>query len=263
MVWFTTARENAIPLWLLATVLAWRAMEQLQPGVVIDLRSQVVAWVLIALVPFALQLPGGSELHLGSRCAMMLLAMSAVTYRNGLVGTLRLMPILFLTLVIIPVQEQLFLAVSYPLRLISTMLTVETLQLFGCDIAYQLTTIRVGGFHLAITDACSGISQLAVLFLLGYIVVIMKQHRSFGLAALHYLALLPVVIFANAVRLIITILLFYAIGEKAFENTYHAALGYCFVLLATALFYVIGALFPQTPDSSQSPDTNESGPQTY
>jgi exosortase/archaeosortase family protein len=255
IVFFTTARDNAIPLWLLAVILAWRAMEQLRPQTHLELPSQIAAWLFVALVPFALQLPSGGELHIGPRIAMLLLAMSIMIYRNGLKAAASLMPILFLTLVIIPVQEQLFLAISYPLRLISTILTVETLQLFGCDIIYQLTTIRVQGFDLAITDACSGISQLAVLFLLGYIVVIMKQHRNFGYAALHYLALLPVVIVANAIRLILTIVLFYAIGEKAFGNAYHAALGYFFVFLATSLFYAIGALFPQAPTVKTSPNS--------
>ncbi|WPJ96833.1 exosortase/archaeosortase family protein [Coraliomargarita algicola] len=252
---FTTSRENAIPLWILALVLAWRAMESMQHRDVFDLRSQIGAWILIALVPFALQLPGGSELRIGVRCAMMLLAMSVITYSNALQGTLRLMPVLLLTLVIIPVQEQLFLAVSYPLRLISTMLTVETLQMFGGDLSYHLTTIQLGEIQLAITDACSGIAQLAVLLLLGYIVVLMKQHRHLGLATLHYLALLPVVIFANAIRLVITILLFYAIGEKAFGNTYHASLGYVFVILATYLFYAIGGLFPSQTPSEETPET--------
>ncbi|HBR93169.1 MAG TPA: hypothetical protein DEA90_03290 [Opitutae bacterium] len=254
---FTTARENAIPLWILALVLAWRAMEHLEPRDLFDLRSQIAAWLFIALIPFALQLPGASELRLGVRCAMMLLAVSVIAYNNALHGTLRLMPVVILSLVIIPVQEQLFLAISYPLRLISTMLTVEALQLFGRDISYHFTTIHLGDYQLAITDACSGISQLAVLLLIGYVVVIMKQHRNFGFATLHYFTLLPVVIFANAIRLVITIILFDVIGEAAFDNSYHATLGYVFVMMATYFFYAIGGAFPNVDDANESSKPNE------
>jgi exosortase/archaeosortase family protein len=181
--------------------------------------------------------------------------MAVLAYTYTPLKALRFLTPLFIALVIIPIQEQLFLAFSFPLRLISTILTVETLQLFGSNLSYELTSIRGGSFEVAITDACSGISQLAVLFLLTYIVVVLKQHRSPWYATLHYLSLLPIVIFANVIRLMLTILLFYVIGEKAFSNSYHALLGYAFVLLAIGLVYGIGALFPEKPSIPVSSQT--------
>lgn len=249
---FTTARDNAIPLWILAFILAWNTLQKLEPRRQnVDLRTQVIAWICIVLVPPSLQLPALGNLDLGAYTALLLVTMAVITYAHSPSSTLRLLPALFIAIVIIPVQEQIFLAISFPLRLISTILTVETLQLFGSTISYQLTSIRVGSFEVAVTDACSGISQLAVLLLLGYVVVVMKHHRSPWNASLHYLSLLPIIIFANAVRLILTILLFYLIGEKAFSHHYHAFLGYIFVISSTLIFYAVGALFPE----EASPET--------
>jgi exosortase/archaeosortase family protein len=244
IIFYTTARDNAIPLWCLSVLLAKDAMVQLKPKSTVG-GARFIAWVLLALVPLCLQLPGGSGLRLDALLAMLLLASAIVTYSNGLMGLLRLLPVLFLTLVIIPIQEQLFLALSFPLRLISTIVTVEPLSFFGCDISYQLTTISIGDFQIAITDACSGISQFAVLLLLGYVVVTMRRHVSLLNGLLHYLSLVPILIFANVVRLVLTIMLFYLIGEEAFSNTYHASLGFFFVILSTILLYCVGGLFPE------------------
>lgn len=256
VLFYTTARDNAVPLLILGCLLAWRGVNRLSQ------RSKtkgafIAAWVLIVLVPLSLQLPYGSQLKLDSLLAMLLIGLAIVTYTNGFSGLVRLFPALFLTCILIPIQEQMFLALSYPLRLLSTLLTVEPLQLFGLDISYQLTTITIGTYQVAITDACSGIAQFAVLLLLGYVVVLLKTHRTSANALLHYLSLVPVLIFANAVRLVITILLFYLIGEAAFSNTYHAGLGYFFVIFSTLLFYWIGSIFPDRDTDARLSEPNQ------
>ncbi len=250
------AAENGVPLWLLGVLLGLRAMSGLKPQSGSLLRARIAAWLLMGLVPLALQLPTGGNFQLDTLTALLLTAFAVILFHNGFAGFLRFLPVLLLTLVIIPIQEHLLLVLSYPLRLISTILTVETFQLFGCEVTSVLTTIRVKGSDIAITDACSGISQVTVLMLLGYIIVVWRHSRLFY-AALHYASLVPVVIFANTVRLFLTILLFYAIGEKAFDNLYHSSLGFFFVIFATALFYWIGALFPKKDDPVPNAEKEE------
>jgi exosortase len=245
ILFFTTAKDNAVPLWLLAVIISWRTISGLRIINRTDTPARISAWILLALVPLCLQIPSISGLHFNTMLSVFLVAMAVIAYSNGRYAVFRFVPVLVLTLLVIPVQEQLFLALSYPLRLISTILTVGTLRLFGVDISHQLTTIRLASCDIAITDACSGIAQMAVLVLLGYIIVIMKHHRTYCYAILHYAALVPIVIFANSVRLVLTILLFYIIGKDAFSNVYHASFGFLFVIFATALFYWTGALFPE------------------
>ena len=152
---------------------------------------------------------------------------------------------LFLCFLAIPYQEYWTLALSYPLRLISTCLSAETLRLFGDAVEYHLTTIRVGGAEIAITDACSGIRQLEALLLLGYLIV-RRQHTRTGWAVLHYFFMLPAVIAANSVRIAATVLLFHWIGAAAFDDFRHTLLGYLLVIVALLLFWWFGALFPDT-----------------
>ncbi len=241
------AAESGIPLLLLAMLLGARAMAALKPLSGSPLPAKITAWITLALVPLCLQLPEGGSLQLDRLSACLLIAFAIILFNNGFAGFLRFLPVLLLTLAVIPMQEHLLLVLSYPLRLLSTVLTVETFQFFGCEITNDLTTIRLKDSSIAITDACSGISQVTVLMLLGYIIVI-RRHAHFFYAALHYASLLPIIIFANTVRLFLTIILFYIISEKAFDNVYHSALGFFFVIFATALFYWTGALFPKKND---------------
>lgn len=219
---FTSARDNSIPLWVLALLMSYSVTQYGGPEYQSGSRSGILAWTLIILAPLSLYLPWADFLHLERSVACMLTLLALLAFSNGAVVVLRSIPVLALCILIIPIQEQIFLSLSFPLRLLSTLVTAETLQVFGADISYNLTTITLGQFQIAITDACSGISQLAALILLGYIIVRMKAHLSPLYATLHYL-----------------------IGEEAFNNRYHAGLGIAFVLLSTALLYGTGALFPE------------------
>jgi exosortase len=242
ILFFTTARDNAVPLWLLACLLVARSLMHMH-DTVNRAGNQFAAWVLLLLAPLCVILVGDAY-KINTTLAVLCLVMAILSYAAGIKNALNSLAVLVLTLLIIPVQEQLFLALSYPLRYISTILTVESLSFFGSEITYERTTIQIGESKIAITDACSGITQLAVLFLVGYVLVIYKQHVNRGYALLHYLSLVPIVILANGVRLILTVLLYYQIGENAFNDTYHAGLGYFFLILATGIFYSLGSLFP-------------------
>jgi len=246
VIYNTTVRDNAVPLWILAVILSWTALKSLAgQSLAAGVRARSIAWSLLLLIPVWLQCMKAGIWQLDMRVSLLLVTLAVLCYRYGIRAAFRALPIAGLTLVLIPVQEQFFLAVSYPFRLISTMLTVESLQLFGSSIQYHLTTIQLEGIQVAITDACSGISQLAVLFLLGYLIVQQKQYKHAFSALLHYSSLLPIIVIANSIRLVGTILLFHLIGEDAFSNRYHAALGFVFVIISVLMLYGIGMLFAE------------------
>lgn len=235
--------DRTLPLLLLAAVITCTVFLKHRLGTR-GLLSKSVAWImlLLVLVPIALRLPM-PNIALVLFFQVWAVCIFCLGLRSGLwMG----IPLLLCQL-IIPYQEQLSLFFSYPLRLISTIISAETLQFFGCNIQYELTTITVGTAEIAITDACSGITQLEVLLLLCYLVVL-RQHRSTLWRGLHYLCILPVIIVVNSLRLILTVLLFFLLGTKAFDEIWHVSLGYLLVIFVMLLFWWIGALFPQNQE---------------
>jgi exosortase/archaeosortase family protein len=181
----------------------------------------------------------------------LLFFLAAFCFWGGIKSTLIfLLPILICTM-IIPNRDVLALLFSFPLRLLSTIISVESLRLFGFDIEYHLTSIRLPGSGIAITDACSGIEQLEILLLLGYLLVKM-QHTRKRWALLHYLFILPAVVFVNSIRIIVTILLFYKFGQRAFADPVHITLGYILVIAVVVLLWIIGPLFPDVETNSST-----------
>ena len=156
----------------------------------------------------------------------------------------------------VPFRESIVLYLSYPFRMVSTVLSVGFLQIFGMHIENDNTTIRIEGLDIAITDACSGIQQFEAMILVAFWLV-MVWKRPFIWRCVHYAFLIPSIILANAVRIILTIVLYKAGLESVLNNTWHEGLGYAQVVLAVAFFFLVGCLLPESDSGASSGKQNE------
>ncbi len=217
-------------------------------------KERIVAW---AILVFAICIPpifATSPTELPHNTAIALFAIASMLFFHGWRPALRMSPALIIFCIFIPMREQIMLMVSYPLRLISTTLSVWVLKLLQINIEYHLTTITLpGATQIVITDACSGIQQLEALLLIGYLIIHL-QPKPLVWSICHYLFLLPIIILSNSVRIIVTILLYRAIGPVVLNNTWHATLGYCLVFACSILFWYSGLLFPTATSESSKPD---------
>jgi exosortase len=146
--------------------------------------------------------------------------------------------------------------ISYPLRLISTEATVIILQWCGMPVGGTGTVITFGNQQVAITAACSGIEQLEAMMLVGWIIVTVL-HRRLSLRLMHFVTILPLILFCNALRLIATLVIFRYWGEVAFSDRIHTWFGVGMVLLVSVLFFQLRFLFVE---ESESPNSKESNP---
>ncbi len=151
----------------------------------------------------------------------------------------------------VPFRESIVLYLSYPFRMVSTVISVGFLQLLGMSIENDGTTIRIEGLDIAITDACSGIQQFEAMILVAFWLV-MVWKRPFVWRCVHYAFLIPSIILANAVRIILTIVLYKAGLESVLNNTWHEGLGYAQVILAVAFFFLVGSLLPESDGGASS-----------
>ncbi len=217
-------------------------------------KERVVAWILLL---FAISIPplfATSPTELPHNIAITLFAITCMLFFHGWRPTLWMSPALIIFCLFIPMREQFILMISYPLRLISTALSVCVLKLLQVNIEYHLTTITLpGSTQIVITDACSGIQQLEALLLIGYLIIHL-QPKPLVWSICHYLFLLPIIILSNSIRIIVTILLYHAIGPAVLNNTWHTTLGYCLVFACSILFWYSGLLFPTATSESSKPD---------
>ena len=212
-------------------------------------KERLAAWLLLLLAICIPPLFFSSPTELPHNAAIALFAISCMLFFHGWRPTLWMLPALIIFCMFIPMREQFILMVSYPLRLISTALSVWLLKLFQVNIEYHLTTITLpGATQIVITDACSGIQQLEALLLIGYLIIHL-QPKPLAWSICHFLFLLPIIILSNSIRIVVTILLFHAVGPVILDNTWHTTLGYCLVFACSVLIWYSGFLFPtETPE---------------
>ncbi len=217
-------------------------------------KEKGVAWVLLAGATCLPLLFASSPTELPHNIAIALFAIACMLFFHGWRPATWMAPALIIFCIFIPMREQFILMVSYPLRLISTALSVWILKLFQIPIEYHLTTIALpGATQIVITDACSGIQQLEALLLIGY-VIIHLQPKPLVWSLCQYLFLLPIIILSNSIRIVVTIILYRAIGAIVLDNTWHTTLGYCLVFACSILIWYSGSLFPSETSASSETD---------
>ena len=137
--------------------------------------------------------------------------------------------------------EYIGLTLSYPLRLMATWLAVGVLKVVGVPVSAERTLIVLdsGTTQIAVTDACGGLEQLGGLVAVGLLFAWLMQ-KGWGWRILHWATILPCVVLANAVRLIVTVLLVRAYGDVILGDAWHISLGWAQTVLAVVLLWLFG-----------------------
>lgn len=218
--------------------------------------NKLLAWPPVLIALGLLFLPWSNPDAPGFKFgAWFFLALGAVCFFCGVRAMLYGSVPLLGCFLAVPFRETIVLYLSYPFRMVSTVLSVGLLQIFGINIENDGTTIRIEGLDIAITDACSGIQQFEAMILVAFWLV-MVWKRPLVWRCVHYLFLIPSIIVANAVRIVLTIVLYKAGFTAILNNTWHEGLGYAQVVLAVALFFLVGSLLPES-DAAPSGKTKE------
>ncbi len=196
----------------------------------------LILFFLLALVPLDIDASW-------RQCICLWLFLTApLRFSSGHRVTVFAMIPLFVFCVFLPMHSGIMLAVSHPFRIIATAISSFFLKLFGFNVSNALTVLRLDGVDLAITDACSGIQQFEALLLLGYILA-KHQQKRLAWRMMHYSFCIPSVIFANAIRLVLVVMLYHwPVGEAVLYSEWHEGLGYFQVVVAVLFMWIVGLL---------------------
>ena len=213
------------------------------PSGEITLPEKCVAYLLLFLADILVLLPMHNLAgHLSTAGAFAILLCAVALYFGGkLMAVFSLAPALWCC-VFMPYHEEIMLLLSFPLRLSATMLSGAILNLFKGGIVYSGTTLTLPGVDIAITDACSGISQLDAFILLAFVAV-QILHRRTVWKVLHFAFMIPAVIAGNSLRIVLTVVLYRLFGETVFANTWHTVLGYTQIVFALLIYWCVGRIF--------------------
>lgn len=141
----------------------------------------------------------------------------------------------------VPIPYIIYDMAAFPLKLFVTKASVGFLKLFGVVVMREGNIIMFPATTLEVADACSGIRSLISLLALAvaysFFIKIPLQKRI-----LLILSALPIAIFTNALRVIITGFLAQFWGAKAAEGFFHEFAGLAVFALAMVLLVAFGSL---------------------
>lgn len=146
---------------------------------------------------------------------------------------------LFYLLFAFPPPDTVVAIVTQPLKILISKMAIELLYLAGYPIAGAGVTIQIGQYQLLVAAACSGLNSLISLSAISLFYVYVRHQLNWRYAAFLVLAILPVAIFANLVRVLALILLTYHAGEAAAQGFLHNFAGITMFVTALLAIFAI------------------------
>ena len=170
---------------------------------------------------------------------------SLVLVLYGVLGQRQLLqlrvPLLYL-LFIIPPPENIAVPLTRALKELVAGASVDVVANLGIPAARDGVLLYIGPYELVVAAACSGMNSIFSLTAIGlfYVYLLHRAHTRY--AALLAVLMVPIALFANAVRVIALLLLTYYGGEAAGQGVLHQAAGLLIFLVALATLIALDRL---------------------
>lgn len=128
---------------------------------------------------------------------------------------------------------------TVPLKAFVSDLVTQVLYSAGYPIAQNGVMIMIGSYQLLVKDACAGMNSIFALSAIGifYVYVISNGTRLHNLILL--LAIVPITIAANFVRVLTLVLIAYYAGVDAVEGVFHELTGIGLFIVAVVLLFLL------------------------
>ena len=147
-------------------------------------------------------------------------------------------PLCYLAFVF-PPPETLVYTFTMPLKIAISEASIAFLQLLDYPIGGTGVTIQIGQYQLLVAAACSGLNSIVSLSALTVFYIYVRHSENLRYAAFLLLAVVPVAIAANFIRVLILILLTYHAGEATAQGFMHDLAGITMFATALLLIYLL------------------------
>ena len=141
----------------------------------------------------------------------------------------------------IPIPYIIMKTIAVNLRLVSARVTSYTLNLAGIPIVREGVNLELPNISLEVADLCTGVLSIVAITALSVLYAYFTQRHLLSKFALVVFSI-PIAIFSNMFRLIVTVGLAYSFGEKALGSVIHQFHGTFNFLITIVLLILLGSL---------------------
>jgi exosortase len=175
------------------------------------------------------------------RSSLIVILAGMILYFFGMaVFRITLLPVLYLFFMV-PLPYIVYDSIAFPLKQLVAKYSVEILQLMGVVIIREGNILMLPETTLEVADACSGIRSLVSLLALAVAFAVFTQ-KSMVKRVIMVLSAIPIAIFTNGLRVVVTGILAQYWGAKAAEGFFHEFAGLAVFGVALVMLAGFGAL---------------------
>lgn len=163
--------------------------------------------------------------------------------RDGL--KLSWFPILFLFF-LVPLPGAVVDALTQPMKMGVSWAVEGLLYQLGYPIARIGVMLHIGQYQLLVADACAGLHTLFTVEALGLLYLNLMGYTDRGRNFLMAVLIVPISFFANAVRVIVLVLVTYYFGDEAGQGFVHGFAGMVLFMVALLLTVSVDGILGRT-----------------
>lgn len=130
-------------------------------------------------------------------------------------------------------------ALTGPLKSLVSEIVSEALYAAGLPVAHAGAVISAGPYQLLVADACSGLNSLIALTAIGAVYLYAVKHADWRINASVIVALAPIAIAANILRVAALVLITYFWGYDAGQGFLHEGAGLLMFAVALGLVFAV------------------------
>lgn len=131
---------------------------------------------------------------------------------------------------------------TQPLKIAISTASVDVLAAFGYPVASTGVVIQMAQYELLVQQACAGLASLLTLMAMGLLYVHLTRSSGYARPALLLLAIVPIAMLANLLRVILLLLLTYYFGDAVAQSLAHDAAGMVTFFLSMFGMFAFDAL---------------------
>jgi len=147
----------------------------------------------------------------------------------------------FYLVLMIPLPEIIYNAIAFPLKLFVAKYSVLFLQAINITVYREGNIIMFPNIVLEVADACSGIRSLMSLIALSVAISFFAKASNLKKTVI-VLSAVPIAVFTNALRVIVTGILSKHWGSAAAEGFFHEVAGMLVFGLAMLMLFIVGII---------------------
>ena len=149
-------------------------------------------------------------------------------------------PIIYM-LFIFPPPDTVVAMITQPLKIGISQVAINLLHALGYPIAGSGVMIIIGQYQLLIAAACAGLNSLISLSAIGLFYVYIRHNANWRYALLLMVAIVPIAILANFVRVLVLILITHYLGDEAAQGFLHGFSGMTMFLFSVLGIFAVDA----------------------